>query len=268
MIFIFIFPLIGVLCLGGAYIYTKTDTKRKKRTQNVSDVNNNVVQPNADPKKISELQKLIGINDIKNSKIKMRNGSLRVILGISSSDFELLTEDEQKNMEDCLIQFSLALSNPIQFFTTPSRVETKDPARDIENLINSSDEEIPSKLKEHASRLLTSLKKVESERGVYVRRSFCVIGTDILDEKRALHELQHRVSVVISKLSRAKMRVSILDSVQITQLLTDIMEKGSNILVSQLQADGILDLYSEGSGRIVYEEFEEEEKEENNGTGK
>lgn len=257
MIFIIIFPLLGVLVLIGACIYTYMDNNKKK-SKAIKNENNDKGELENNARKLTKLKEYISIDDFRNSQIKLKNGSLRVLLSISSSDFELLTDEEQKGMENCLIQFGLSLSSPVQFFTTPTRIETKEPSEALDILINSADKTIPDRLREHSNRLLVSLKKLESERGIYVRRSFCVIGVnDIVDPKRALNELKHRVNVVASKLSRARMRVNLLDSKQVAQVLTDILQKGSNVLIGQLVDNGVLELYSEGSGVIVFEEQEE-----------
>ncbi|NMB10432.1 MAG: hypothetical protein GX982_07055 [Tissierellia bacterium] len=241
-------PIIGFLFLVVAFVYTKLAPKNKSKK------NNNTQKDENNTKDLSELKEYIGLKDIKNSVIRLKNGGMRVVLSISSSDFELLTDEEQFNMENALIQFGLSLGHSIQFFTTPTRIEIKEPSKAIEELVNSNDATIPNSLKLYGNELLFSLKRIENERGTYVRRSFCVIGVDIEDETKAMNELNYRINTVASKLSMARMKINLLNSEQTSQLFADILQKGSNVLISKLIDDGVLELYSEGSGVIVFEE--------------
>lgn len=262
-----LFPLIGVGAIFAAWLYIKNDEqgsttqqKSKKRKNKNTTLNENDEDKDKDSKSSSksEIKDLIGIKDIKNKIIYLKDGGMRMILSISSPDFELLTDEEQTIFEDGLRQFALILTSPVLFFTTPTRIETKEPLEAVTRLIDENDENIPEKLKIYASQFYNQLKELENTKGIYVRKSFCVVGVNSSNnEKKALNELRARVELVAGGLSQSRMKVNFLDSEQVAQLLADVLNKGNNILISQLMKDGILELYVEGSGKIIYEEKQE-----------
>ncbi|PJI10014.1 MULTISPECIES: hypothetical protein [Clostridium] len=251
-----VFPVLAFIFLGIVVIYTRKNNKPKKQI-NATIQNHN---ENDDGNKISssELKKCTGIKKIKGSKIYMRNGAIRVNLGISSPDFELLTDDEQTSFEDCLMMSALSLNFPVQFHTTLKKIDIKEPAELVERTMNSADILISDNLKDYCSELYTSYRKLENEKGIFVRKSFCTVGAYLPDkgEKKVLNELQSRVDNIIGGLSRARMKVSLLSSESTAQILTDLFNRGKNIKIESLEKEGAFDLYSEGVGQVV--EVEEE----------
>lgn len=246
-----VFPVLAFIFLGIVVFYTRKKNKPKKQ-RNAAVQNDN---ENNDGNKISssELKKLTGIKKIKGSKIYMKNGAIRVNLGISSPDFELLTDDEQTSFEDCLMMSALSLNFPVQFHTTLKKIDIKEPAELVEKTMNSSDTLISDNLKDYCSELYTSYRKLENEKGIFVRKSFCTVGAYIpdKDEKKVLNELQSRVDNIGGGLSRARMKVNLLGSESTAQILTDLFNRGKNIKIENLEKEGAFDLYSEGVGQVV-----------------
>lgn len=245
----FMFPL-------GAFIYIKKDDNNKKsgkyiNNTDIKDIKSDVKKEDKHFKPL-EIKKLIGIDDIKDNVVTLMNGNRRIILGISSPDISILTDDEINFMELKLLQFAISLSDSIQFFTTPTRIETKEPANLVLKTVESDDESIPEGLKVYADNLYSSYKRIEDSRGVYVLKSFCVIGTSLKDKARALNDLRYKCNIVLSKLIGAKMRVSVLNSVQGAQLFTDILQRGDNVQIEKLVKNGALELYTEGIGQEIY----------------
>ncbi|PJI06588.1 MULTISPECIES: hypothetical protein [Clostridium] len=250
-----VFPIMAFIFLGIVVMYTRKKNKPKKQ-RNANTQNDN------DGNKISssELKKCTGIKKIKGSKIYMRNGAIRVNLGISSPDFELLTDDEQTAFEDCLMMSALSLNFPVQFHTTLKKIDIKEPAELVEKTMNSSDILISDNLKDYCSELYTSYRKLENEKGIFVRKSFCTVGAYLpdKDEKKVLNELQSRVDNIAGGLSRARMKVNLLSSESTAQILTDLFNRGKNIKIESLEKEGAFDLYSEGVGQVVEVEEEQE----------
>jgi hypothetical protein len=255
--------LIGLSFPIGAYIYTRIDDENKKSGKYLDkDIKTSNKNKDVKTKSLPEIKKLIGMNDIKNSKIQLLSGKRRIILSVSSPDIPLLTDDEIEVMELKLLQFALSLNDSIQFFTTPTRIETKEPAELVLKTVESADENIPEGLRQYSDKLYNSYKEIENSRGVYVLRSFCIIGTDIKDEERAKNDLRYKCNLVMSKLIGAKMRVSILNSYQIAQLFADILQRGDNILIEKLIKNGAMELYTEGIGQEIYSGKEDKKEDE------
>ncbi|MCR3760190.1 hypothetical protein KYB31_14520 [Clostridium felsineum] len=247
-----VFPILAFIFLGSVVLYTRKKGKTKK-TKVLEEKDSEASRINS-----SELKKLIGIKKLKDSKIYIKNGAIRVNLSISSPDFELLTDEEQTSFEDCLMMSALSLNFPVQFHTTLKKIEIREPAELVEKTINSSDTLISDSLKDYCSQLYTSYRKLENEKGIYVRKSFCTVGAYLegKDEKNILNELQARVDNIAGGLSRARMKVNVLTSEGEAQLLGDIFNRGKNINIEDLEKNGAFDLYTEGVGKVV--EIEEE----------
>jgi hypothetical protein len=224
---------------SGKYKTVKSSDKKNKENKNIP---------------IPELKKLMGMDDIKNNIVHLVNGNSRIILSVSSPDIQLLTDDEIDVIELKLLQFALSLNDSIQFYTTPTRIETKEPANLVLQTAESNDELVSEKLKSYSSNLYKDYRNIENNRGVYVLRSFCVIGTNIKEKDRALNDLKYKVDMIASKLLGAKMRVSILRSEECAQLFADIMQRGDNIQIEKLIKNGLLEFYSEGIGQNIYSE--------------
>ncbi|MCR3759360.1 hypothetical protein KYB31_10215 [Clostridium felsineum] len=250
-----VFPILAFIFLGSVVLYTRKKGKPKKAKSNLNEgeKDNESSKVNS-----SELKKLTGIKKLKDSKIYMKNGSIRVNLAISSPDFELLTDEEQTSFEDCLMMSALSLNFPVQFHTTLKKIEIREPAELVEKTMNSSDTLISDSLKDYCSQLYTSYRKLENEKGIYVRKSFCTVGAYLegKDEKNILNELQARVDNIAGGLSRARMKVNLLTSEGEAQLLGDIFNRGKNVNIEDLEKNGAFDLYTEGVGKVV--EIEEE----------
>ncbi|URZ15418.1 hypothetical protein [Clostridium felsineum] len=255
LIIALVFPILAFIFLGSVVLYTRKKSKPKKTKSNL-----NEGEKDSESSKInsSELKKLTGIKKLKDSKIYMKNGSIRVNLSISSPDFELLTDEEQTSFEDCLMMSALSLNFPVQFHTTLKKIEIREPAELVEKTMNSSDTLISDSLKDYCSQLYTSYRKLENEKGIYVRKSFCTVGAYLegKDEKNILNELQARVDNIAGGLSRARMKVNLLTSEGEAQLLGDIFNRGKNVNIEDLEKNGAFDLYTEGVGKVV--EIEEE----------
>ncbi|OPJ59762.1 hypothetical protein [Clostridium oryzae] len=226
------------------YLHPRKNSQKQKTTYSGKERN----------RKESRVKALFQIRDIYNGIIKTVGGGYRAVLSISSPDFELLTDEEQEGFENSLMQFSLSLNFPVQFFSTTMKVETKEPAVVLDNVIKGEDAAISIQLKEYAQKLKEKLHDMEREES-YVRRSYCIIPVNgINDEKRALNELKNRMQTAASGLKRCNMHVQVLDSTKILQLLHDTLNKGSNIRIDELingNYGGVLELYSQGIGGIV-----------------
>lgn len=253
-----------IAAIGFTIAYKRMGNGPVKKKKNNTAVNDEE-QTTMSKSEIKGLKKKLGIRKIHNNMITMNDGNMRAILSISSPDFELLTEEEQSVFENSLMQFALSLSFPVQFFTTTIKIETKDPVRMIDNFLKSDVDMDLEKLKGYAEALKLQLESIENERGIHVRQSYCIVGTDfVADSKRMVNELRNRADTVINGLSAARMKVSILNSKRIAQLLADYFNKFSNNKIEDLIENGALELYNEGLGVVIYDVVEKEPKTENN----
>lgn len=255
---IFLALAVFLACFIGVYMKKQKSQQTNKKSKKLFEKDGAFPSlNNMEKKKKNNIQDLFGVEDIKDGVIKLKNGGYRAILSISSPDFEILTADEQTAFEDILMQFGLSLTFPIQFFTTTVKVDTKEAANKINQVINSKDEFISNSLREVATELRNELISMETREN-YVRKSFCILGVNNIQEyKRVLNEIKNKVETVTCGLKAGRMRITPLETEKILQVLYSSLHKNSNISISKLIEDGALELYSEGLGVVIYEESKE-----------
>ena len=264
-IFICIGLILSVAFLIFAAMYSKDPTKfenknRKKNKQQIEAVPAN--ESPSQPLKTNKLRKLFEMDEFKNNYLKLSNGRYRAGLSISSQDIELLNSDEQENFTNSLLSFGLSLASDIQFYTTTEKVETEEPTKQIQKVIDSSDEKVSDKLKAYSDKLKNSLNILENEHGTYVRKSYAIVGVNnMYEEKRAVNELKFRVDNVIEGLARANMKIDILQPEKLAQVIMNMTDKGNNYKIDEMIDKGAMDLYSEGLGVIISNEKETKEAE-------
>lgn len=259
-IFTYLFLALTVISIVGLVIYSKMQDK-KALIKN-GGKNNTKKESTEEDEKLekSKIQEALEIEEIENTIIKLtKNGSIRTVMSISSPDFELATDEEQTMFENALMRFGLVLNFPVQFFTTTTKIETKEAVKNVSRVIYSEDEHISQELRNYASSLHDTLVQIGNTRGVYVRKSFCIVGVDhILDEKRAILELKNRIETVKSSLQKAKMKINILDREKNIQLFAGILNRGDNISIEKMLEEDSFAMFSKGVG--TYSELNKVQK--------
>lgn len=259
---LFIIPLLSIVFLLCVFIYTKQDDGTRKKRINSTSNNANSSKNNSHEVSTNEMKNLIGIEQIKKGIIKTKSGDLRAILSISTPDFELLTDSEQDAFEDNLMSFGLSLYSSIMFFTTQQRARIEKPIKNINNLISSKDETIPKELKEDASKYAASLEAMDKQKGNYVRKSYCVVGVTAAEEsfnyKKMNDELENRIAKIQFGIGQAGGSAIVIPSEQAAQVFADVLNKGKDTNVAQLERDGVFELYTEGCGSFAYKAKPEE----------
>lgn len=245
--------IMSILMLIVFFIYSKIQNKEdKKTTSNKSTENKKLEGTNK-----NKLKELIEIEQIlPQGTIKLKGNRYRRIYTLSSPDFELLTESEQEAFENALLQFANSITFPIMFYSTTSKIEIGEP---LENLKRSIEELADNnKMLANYSRLLyEELKKKSEERRTFVRKSYCIIGTKEINEKKAISQLNLIEQTIKSGLKIANIKVKKLNEVDILQLLAESLNKNMQTSLKDMINNGSLDYYVSGLGVIIYDENEE-----------
>lgn len=243
-------PFIAAGVFVYIFIMDKKKSKKKSRNSNVVELAENL----EDAEYISQIKKTFGIKAIYNDSVKLLNGNLSRILSISSPDFELLTEEEQSAFENQLMQFSLSINFPVIWHTTSRKVETEEPVKIIaKNLEDNSDETIPEGLRQYSEKLRNNLIRIENIKGVYVRKSYCVVMSEFIQsDSRTYKELEARVEKVRFGLNSARMKVSLLDTYKTAQILSDILNRQNSVDIEKFVQNGALELYA--GGRVIFDD--------------
>lgn len=263
MTFSTILLILSVLAAIGFYIFIKYEDeivkkRRKKRSKNGQE-NNFKMNDNQKKKERAKLIESFEIKEIVSNgnlggviKMSQKDG-LRSVVSVSTLDFELLTNEDQTQVENALRQFALALGFPIQFFTTTVKMNADESVKNIEQVIDDEDEGISQELKHYATDLRDKLKEIKNQRGLYVRKSYCVIPVDgISDERRAYGELKNRIRLVIDNLSAIHgFKIAPLNEIEISDLLASILNKGTNMSLKNLLKSGATSMYVGGEEKVL-----------------
>lgn len=205
-----------------------------------------------DKKNLDIIKTTFGIDKIfEDGTIKLTNGLYRRIYEISSLDYELLNESEKDAFELALLGLARSITFPMMYFTFNSRVDIDEPLLRIQKFVTSYEADENEKLKMYAQNLIRSLKNIQHERGIVMRRNFVVIGTaKALTEKKALTELDISARALANGLAPAKVSVSQLNMFEVLQLLADILNKHTP-KIQEMFRNGVFDLSFNGIGVVV-----------------
>lgn len=189
------------------------------------------------------------IKDISGQIIELEGNRHRLILQLGNVDYDLLSEEEQQVIENILMQASLSISFPIQFFVTTERVDT---TKVMESVIQNTiiDETKPELMRIYAKNTVSFLNDLMKDRGVYVRRNYAVIECDGLTREKAEKELYRRAQTLMNNLSAAKITVNVVTSDGIIDILHRTLNKGSLVNTYSIQENGGFELYVTGQKGI------------------
>lgn len=223
---IFLFLTI-VLILCTAYYL---DYKKKK-------INNPIKAKSTEDKKEDKITKSKKkLSDILEVKIKDNiiclGNRYSIILKLGNIDYNMLSVSEQDAVENILIQSTLAIDYPIQFFTTTEYIDT---SRVIALLKQNKTKNY--KINEYKNNLIEYLQNLMENRSISVVTNYAVISYDGFYEN-ATDELTRKSNSFKSNMLRAKIVCEILNEDEIYNLIYRELNKNSASNISLLKKGG------------------------------
>lgn len=223
---IFLF-LTVVLILCTAYYL---DYKKKK-------INNPIKAKSTEDKKEDKTTKSKKkLSDILEVKIKDNiiclGNRYSIILKLGNIDYNMLSVSEQDAVENILIQSTLAIDYPIQFFTTTEYIDT---SRVIALLKQNKTKNY--KINEYKNNLIEYLQNLMENRSISVVTNYAVISYDGFYEN-ATDELTRKSNSFKSNMLRAKIVCEILNEDEIYNLIYRELNKNSTSNISLLKKGG------------------------------
>lgn len=223
---IFLF-LTVVLILCTAYYL---DYKKKK-------INNPIKAKSTEEKKEDKTTKSKKkLSDILEVKIKDNiiclGNRYSIILKLGNIDYNMLSVSEQDAVENILIQSTLAIDYPIQFFTTTEYIDT---SRVIALLKQNKTKNY--KINEYKNNLIEYLQNLMENRSISVVTNYAVISYDGFYEN-ATDELTRKSNSFKSNMLRAKIVCEILNEDEIYNLIYRELNKNSASNISLLKKGG------------------------------
>ena len=217
MIIMFIFLALTLIFIIGTILYL--NEKKKKLTKGMK-LDNNSKNAKSSRKTKKQLKDILKIK-IKDSVILV-NTRYSSIIKLGSTDYNMLSDDEQASVENILIQTALAIDYPIQFFSTTEFIDTTKVTETIKNNKN-----VNKKIKEYQINLINYLNNLMENRNISVIKSYAIISYDGPYEN-AIDELNRRVLSFKNSLLKAKIQCEILNEKELYNLIYRELNKNSN----------------------------------------
>ena len=201
-------------------------------------------------KQKKNIKTIWGIEEIKDSILTL-NGRNSIIIELGSIEYRLLNEEEQNNVDNCLINLSKTFSYETQFFSTIERIDTTNKIEDIKKNLEKQKNE---KINEYGYGIIKYLENIMQEENLYVRKNYLIV-TSTENSEKAKTELKEFYKNLKYSLSNIKITTKMLDDEQIIELIYRELNKNCN--------EKIKDIIKE-AGLECYVESQKEEKGEKN----
>ncbi|ADQ06059.1 conserved hypothetical protein [Caldicellulosiruptor hydrothermalis 108] len=203
----------------------------------------------------NHLKRLLEIKNIlPDGTVVMDNFRYVRIFGLSSQDFDLMSEAEQEAFELSLMSLMRALDVPVQFFITTQRVETTQQVNEIDGFLTQNTATINESLKKYCEMLKNELLQLQKQKDMYVRKSFVSIWVREQNEKVAFEKLNDRTKKIISLFKNAGIKIYQLSMPEVLQLLHDEFNKNKIFKVDEAIKNHVLDLYNSGKKGVVVDD--------------
>jgi hypothetical protein len=209
--------------------------------------------PPQSKEKGTSVKELWGVESIQSGVIVFSYGWCRTLLKIGPIDYHIMNENEQYSIESVLMSCAMALSFPIQVFSTAELVDTKNCALAVRSFIEL--QQSPSEtVLEYGLDMYSYLNSMMQNRNVHNRPRYIAVSYYTPDGfGKARNELQRRARVLVDNLRRAKITADILSSEQVLDVLYRFSNRGRVVKPSDAVGEGAMDLYVTGR-RAVQED--------------
>lgn len=221
IIFLFL-TVITILCTAYYLDYKKKKTINPINTKNTENKKETISTKSK--KKLSDILEI----KIKDNIICLGN-RYSVIVKLGNIDYNMLSNSEQDAIENILIQSTLAIDYPIQFFSTTEYIDT---SRIITLLKENKTDNF--KVNEYKNNLIEYLQTLMENRSVSIITNYAIISYDGLYEN-ANDELTRKSNSFKSNMLRAKIVCEILNEDEIYNLIYRELNKNSATNISLLK---------------------------------
>lgn len=162
------------------------------------------------------------VKDIRRGVVVMENGRYAVICRLSAADFYLLSPNEQDAVEDAAASALLSLTFPVQVFVTSQAADTRGAVHELHQAAGT----LPDVLARAAMDRAAYLEAMMSERAVTARYAY--LAVPLVTDKNfeyAHGELMARVAVAADALAPARVRLDVLSSDAVADLLHHVLNR-------------------------------------------
>lgn len=230
MVIMFIFLFLSVILVIGTVVYL--NYKKKKFTKNTKQLpiqqEKNIKTKKKDKKQLADILKIKIYGNI----ICLENNRFSNIIRLGNIDYNMLSNSEQEAIENILIQTTLSIDYPIQFFSTTEFIDTSK----VIDLIKQN-KTGNRNIRDYQNFLIEYLQNLMENRTISIIKNYAIISYDGT-YKNAIEELNRKANSFKCNLLRAKIICEILTEDEIYNLIYREFNKNSALNISNLKEGG------------------------------
>ena len=154
------------------------------------------------------------------------------VLELGSIDYNMLSEQEQENIENILMQTALSVNYPLQLFSTTEFIDTS-------KIVNTmkKNESKNLQVQEYKNAMINYLENLEENRSISIIKNYAIISYDG-NLKEAEDELNRKIVSLKNSLLRAKISCKVLNESEIYNLIYRELNKNSFYKIDNLDIKG------------------------------
>ena len=230
MLVMIIFLLLSVVLVICTSIYLAR--KKKNIYNNIKQVANNESK-----KKIRNKKQLSDVLDIRiKDNIICLGNRYSIIISLGNIDYNILSDSEQDVIENILIQATLAIDFPIQFFSTTEYIDT---SKIVALLKQSNSKNL--NIQEYKNYLTDYLQNLMDNKSISIVKNYAIISYDGMYEN-AIEELNRKSALFKANLLKANIICETLSENELYNLIYRELTKNSVVNISLLK-EGVKNLY-------------------------
>ena len=221
-----IFLILSIVLVIVTAIYLKFNNEKV----NIKLKTNNEEKPKNNRKTKKQLSDILQIKFIKDM-IYLKNRYSKV-LELGSVDYNMLSEQEQENIENILMQTALSVNYPLQLFSTTEFIDTS-------KIVNTmkKNESKNLQVQEYKNAMINYLENLEENRSISIIKNYAIISYDG-NLKEAENELNRKIVSLKNSLLRAKISCKVLNESEIYNLIYRELNKNSFYKIDNLDIKG------------------------------
>lgn len=162
-----------------------------------------------------------------------------MIIELGSLEYKLMNDEEQDNIDNNLMKIAKTFTNQVQFFSTIERIDT---SYKIEEIKKNIDKQRNINIKEYGESIIEYLEEIMQEENLYVRKNYLIIESKEPFDK-ALIELREFYDDLKYNLSLIRIKASVVNDVDIIELIYRELNKGDNEKIKKLIQEGGTEFY-------------------------
>lgn len=214
--------LLAIIVLLFMYIFlVKNDNTKRYENSKTIDNDSTLL-------KEVKMRQYIGIKEINNNFITTKDNEVACILDVSTPEFSLMTESDQTNYENGLMEFIFKLNYSLKIITI---VVNKDLKNVIKKLEENKEKILNENLKQYSVNLQKELMKEQQQ---HECKKYYVIY-EKNKSKDNIKELEKKVNRFITEMENANCTARILTTKEIIKLLNKQINKYTSINLEELE---------------------------------